>query len=439
MKNIFLIIIYLLPLPLGEGRVRGLILLLFFGLANLSAQETLVPAKEQSEPIALVGGTAHLATGEVIENAVIGFEKGQLTIIGTASNVQLDKSKYKIIDVKGKHIYPGIIAPNTIIGLIEIDAARPTRDFREVGLFNPNVRSIIAYNTDSRVTPTIRSNGILLAQIVPTGGMISGSSSIVELDGWNWEDAAYQIDEGIFMTLPRMFIRKGKNKKWEEQMKSLKKFFDQAKAYSEQKQHTTTNLKFEAMRGLFNKTKSLYIRANYVREIIAAVNVINEYGVKGVIVGGKDSWLLTGLLKANNIAVVLGKTHSLPSRSEVDIDQSFKTPYILQKAGVLYCLSGGGSWEQRNLMFQAGTAAAYGLTKEEALQAITANTARILGIDNRVGTIEKGKDATLIVSSGDVLDMRSSNIEMAFIRGKQIDLNNKQKELYKKFKAKYAE
>jgi len=144
-------------------------------------------------------------------------------------------------------------------------------------------------------------------------------------------------------------------------------------------------------------------------------------------------------LAKKNIPVILGKTHELPGSADADIDQPFKTPAILQKAGVLFCISiPGGFWQERNLSYNAGTMVAYGLTKEQALAAITYNTAKILGVDKKIGSIEKGKDASIIVSSGDVLDMRTSNIEYAFINGRMIDLNNKQKELNLKFSKKYG-
>jgi imidazolonepropionase-like amidohydrolase len=243
-----------------------------------------------------------------------------------------------------------------------------------------------------------------------------------------------------------MYINKSPNAEKEELQKehlekalhNINDLFKNAKAYSMIKNPDEKNLKSESMRRLFDGTKRLYVHCNYVKEIIAAVNFCKEHGIKMVLVGGEDAWRITDLLKANDIPVVLGRTHSLPPREDEDVDLPYKLPYLLQQAGVNYCISVDGFWQVRNLSFNAGTPVAYGLTKEQALSAITLNAAKILGIDNTVGTIEVGKDATLIISDGDALDMKSNNITSAFIRGKNINLDNIQKQLYKKYMDKYG-
>ena len=426
-------------------RALLIIITIFFGLAQINAQVP-SPAPAQQRPVYLVGGTAHTATGEVIENSLIAIEEGKITMIGDMSTITVDMSNGEALDITGKHVYPGLIAPTTNLGLVEIDAVRPTRDVHEVGAFNPNARSIIAYNTDSRIIPTVRSNGVLLAQVMPEGGRIAGQSSVVQLDAWNWEDAVVKADDGIHINWPQRFTRKGwwaamgsiePNEKYAEGVDELKKFFEEAKAYAALAGPEDKNLKFESMKGLFDGTKKAYIHANYARDILAAIDFIREFKLDGVIVGARDSYLVTEALKANDIPVILRSIHSLPGREEDDIDQPYKTPAILHEAGVLYCLSMDGSWNIRNLPFLAGTAAANGLSKEEALQAITSNAAKILGIDEQLGTLEQSRDATLIVTEGDIFDMRSSNVIHAFINGRQIDLHNKQKMLYDKFREKY--
>lgn len=420
--------------------------LLILGSNNfIIAQQT--PAEPQTKPIVLFGATLHTATGDVIQNSAIRFEKGKITFAGAFNDLNYDTTRDEVIDVTDKHVYPGFIAPNAILGLNEIDAVRPTRDHTETGELNPNVRTVIAYSTDSRVIPTVRSNGILLAQITPRGGRISGTSSIVQLDAWNWEDAVYKSDDGIHLIWPKsikehdwlMYDESAspkKNKRHEE-IQELKQFFNSAYNYSKADSHEIKNLKLEAMIGLFDSSKTLFVHVNNVKDIITAINFVKQYKVKMVIIGGKDTWMVTDLLKENNISVILRSSHTLPGNEDEDIDQPFKTAYMLHQAGVLFCFGLDGSWGQRNLPFIAGTAAAYGLTKEEALKAITSNTAKILGIDATVGTLQVNKDATLIVSSGDVLDMKTSNIELAFINGRKIDLDNKQKALYRKYLQKY--
>ncbi|MFT6850090.1 MAG: imidazolonepropionase-like amidohydrolase [Sphingobacteriales bacterium] len=413
------------------------------GTAAMAQQ---VPAKPQQKPIAITGATAHVGNGEVIENAVITFENGKITNILEGSTIRLDPANTDIINATGKHVYPGLIAPNTNLGLAEVEALKQTRDFNELGSMNPNVRALIAYNTDSKVTPTVRSNGVLIAQVTPRGGRISGMSSIMNLDGWNWEDAALLPDDGIYLNWPRMFTYSGwwaapggvkKSENYDKQVDEIKDFFLEAKAYAERKSPNPVNLKMESMRLLFSKNRTLFIRADYVKEIMAAVQFADEMGVKMVIAGGEDAHLATDLLKSKNIAVILTPLHSLPNNDDDDVALPYKRAKLLQDAGVLFCLSVGDFWQQRNLPFQAGTAVAYGLTKEQALQAITLNTAKILSIDGSVGSLKVGKEATLIISEGDILDMRTSNVTHAFISGRQIDLNNKQKDLYNKFKDKY--
>lgn len=428
----------------GSGKIGYITFLLTWLCFSSSLSQVPVPAPPQDYPITLVGGTAHIANGDVIENCVIQFKDGKITFVGKAGeSVPDDNSRF--INIAGKHVYPGIIAPNTTLGLNEIDAVRATRDYRETGTVNPNVRSIISYNTDSRIIPTVRSNGILVAQVIPVGGLISGTSSVVELDAWNWEEAAYKSDLAVHVNWPSIFNTRGwwaepggreENKDYKKTVNELYDYFEQAKAYYAENIHLEKNLRFEAMCGLFNGEKKLIVHTNGSKEIMAAVDFKKYFNLDVIIAGGKDAWMVAGILRQNKIPVILGSLHALPSRAEDDIDLPYKTPYMLHQAGVEFCFSMQGSWEQRNLIFMAGTAAAYGLNKEEALMSITANTARILGLEN-LGTLEAGKDATLIISTGDILDMRTSNIETAFIRGREIDLDNKQKALYRKFRDKY--
>jgi hypothetical protein len=402
-----------------------------------------------------MNGTAHIGNDSIIQNSLIGLKDGKIVLVADATKAKLDKSAYdEVIDAGGKHIYPGFIAPNSTLGLTEIESVRATNDFRETGTTLPNVRSLIAYNTDSKIIPTVRSNGVLLAQITPRGGLVSGTSSIVTLDGWNWEDAAYKTDDGIHINWPTIQSRKyldedniypgpfEKNKDYVKQTDLLKKLFADAKAYTESADKVEANLRFEAMKGIFSGTQTLFIHSNTVKEMVEAINFAKQNKISKVaIVGGKESWMITDLLKQNEIAVIISRLHDLPTYQEDDIDLPYKLPYLLQKGGVLYCLNNEGDMEAmntRNLPFLAGTAAAYGLTKEQALRSITLNTAKILGIDKTTGSIESGKDATLFISIGDALDMRSNNVERAFIKGRDIDLNNDQKVLYEKYKTKYG-
>lgn len=406
------------------------------------AQETISPAAPQEKPVYLTNATIHVGNGQVIENGTIAFSKGKITAVGNNIAAGNDAT---VLDMKGEHLYPGIIAPESNLGLVEFESVRATIDKREVGEMNPSVRSLIAYNADSKVINTLRSNGILLAQITPEGGVISGTSSVVQLDAWNWEDAAYKTDNALHFFLPGLSPVSGRGpgsgdrqKAAMEQIEKVRTFFREAKAYQQEGKHNAVNLKFESMRKLFTREQKLFIHCDLVKEMLVAIDFAKEFQLDVAIVGGTDAWLIADILKQNNIPVILGQPHALPVMQDDDVDQPYKTAAQLQKAGVLFCLSNEGFWQQRNLGFEAGTASAYGLTKEEALTAVTLNAAKILGIDKTTGSLETGKDANIAVSTGDILDMKSSVITRAFIQGREINLDNKQKQLYEKYKKKYG-
>lgn len=418
-----------------------------------TAQETVLPAKPQKGIIYIKNATIHVGNGKVIENGTIKIKDGKIEEVG--ANLPVPADDVSVYDVKGKHVYPGLILPTSSLGLVEISANRATTDVREIGDLNPNVRAIVAYNTDSRVINTLRSNGILLANVVPQGSLLTGSSSVVQLDAWNWEDAAYKTDAGIHLNLPSLMARSGgfrgggfgagpsasqtdPVKEGLEQIEKVKIFFREAKAYQAEGKHEETNLKFEAVKGLFEKKQKLYVNANTVKQILVALDFVKEFGVDMVIVGGSDSYQVADLLKKHNVSVILQQPHSLPTATDDDVDQPYKTAAALQKAGVLFSISDDDSQTRgRNLPFNAGTAAAYGLTKEEALAAITLNAAKIMGVADKTGSIEAGKDANIVVSDGDILDMRTSNVTDAFIQGRKIDLTDKHKLLNERFEQKY--
>ncbi len=399
-----------------------------------------------------MNGVAHLGTGEVLENSYIAIKDGKIELVTDARITKIDISKFDTtINLFGKHIYPGLIAPNCIIGLQEAESIRATSDYAEVGEYNPHIRSLIAYNTDSKILQTVKANGVLYVQATPRDGIISGTSSVLATDGWNWEDAVIKTDDGVHLNFPKSIQKNGwwaeplpsdKNTRYNEELKSLKTFFENAMAYNNTAIPIENNLRYEAMKGLFNGSKALYIHTDYVKDIITAVNFSKQFNIKKtVIVGGKDSYKVTALLHQNNIAVMLNRLHDLPDLPEAETDLGYKLPYLLQKDSVLFCLQNQGDMEAmnaRNIAFLAGTAAAYGLTKEQALQSVTLNSAKILGIDKLVGSIEVGKIASIIVSDGDVLDMKTNNIILAYINGRQIKLSNFQNDLYKKYSDKFG-
>lgn len=429
--------------------MKKIILILFAFVSVASWAQTPVPSKAQAKAIALTGGVAHLGNGQVIKNSVIAFEKGKLTLVTDATTARLDLSKYEVINIDGKHVYPGFILPNSQVGLQEVSSIRAMNDYSERGELNPNVRSIISYNTDSEYIPTYRFNGVLLAETTPTGGVISGSSSVVEMEGWNWEDAAHTVDMGIHMNWPARLRRQfdfntftfaeSPNRDYDKQVGDLELFFAEATSYGKLSSKEA-NLKLEAMQGLFDGKKGLFIHVNNSKEIIESVRFAQRSGVKRiVVVGGLDALWVADFLKENKIPVILPSTHALPARNDDDVDLPYKLPFLLSQAGVTISLSNDDALHgSRNLGFYAGTAVAYGMDKEEALKAITSNTAKALGIDQRVGTLEVGKDATLFVSEGDALDYRTNKLTHAFISGKSVTLPGIQEELYDRYSNKYG-
>lgn len=424
---------------------------IIFFIVNANAQDDVYPAPAYKGLLFITNGTVHTGNGQVLENTSIQVNNGKIEKIG--AGISIPQGDVKVFDAKGKHVYPGLILSDCDLGLKEIaSGVRGSNDYRELGELNPDTRSIVAYNTDSRIINTLKANGILLAGVTPQGSLISGSSSVVQLDAWNYEDAAYKIDNGIHVTLPsflaprggRFFIQQPQpagdpEKRALEKIAQIKSFFAQAKSYLQQTEVDKTNLKLASVKGLFDKTQKLFVHADQVKQMLVAIDFVKEFNFSVVIVGGSESWQIAPLLKQHDIAVILGPEHVLPDNEDEDIDQPFKTPAALQKAGVLFALNDNTTNTRfRNLSFNAGTAATYGLSREEALSSITLNAAKILGIDDKTGSIEVGKDANIVISEGDILDMKNSIVTHAFIQGKLVSLANKQTQLYERYMGKYG-
>lgn len=423
------------------------LLVMFCCVAGAIAQRP-SPAPSRRGSMLVKNGTVHTGTGMVIDEGAVGFRDGRIDYVGYTYGVTAAYDS--VIDAKGMHVYPGLIVTDVTLGLHEIDLVRATSDEDEVGEMEPEVRVLTSYKADSRLIPTVRNNGVLLAQVVPRGGVLSGTSSVMQLDAWDWEDATVKADDGVHLNWPRAFQRTGwwaergetSREKGDERAKKLdamRQFFLKAKAYHEQGASPVVDLRMEAMRGVFDGSKTLFVHADRAREIQEAVLLAKELGVKKlVIAGGYDAWRVADLLRDNKVDVILRRLHSLPMREEEDVDLPYRLPSLLKEKGIRYCLSYEGDMERmgsRNLAFTAGTAAAYGLSEEEALQAITLGPARILGIEKDYGSLEAGKSATLFISTGPALDMRTNNVVHAFIQGRHISLDDHQKKLYRQYRA----
>lgn len=420
--------------------------LLAFVVVQVYAQNP-APANKQNKPTAIVNARIVVGNGSIIEKGTLAFKNGIIEQVG--DNITLG-SEYKIIDANGKSIYPGLISPNSQVGLNEIAAVRTTQDYNEIGDYNPNVRALVAYNTDSEVIPTVRSNGVLVAQVTPEGGVIAGTSSVVYNDGWNWEDAVVKVDEGIWMNWPNLVersfnretftVEEKKNEKYDQLLKEIENLFVDAKAYGDVKIAENANLKLKALEGLFNGNKTLYINASNGKQLVEAIKLTEKVGIQKIVfVGVENAELAYGLLKQKNIPVIVNSTHRMPSREDYGVWSAYELPKKLVDAGILVGMYYNDSyWRSRNLGFVAGNAAAHGLSKTDALKMITINNAKILGIDSILGSLEIGKHATFLITDGDILDMKSANVLNAYIKGGEVDLDDKQKRLYQKYKTKYG-
>ena len=420
----------------------------FFASVSIYAQQ--IPAPKQTKSVLILNATAHLGNGTVIQNSAIGFKDGKITLVADATTIRLAANAYDTtIDASGKHVYPGFIAANTTLGLVEIDAVKSSDDQEEIGSFNPNVRSIIAYNSESKVVETVRPNGILIAQVTPRGGRISGTSSIVQLDAWSWQDAIVKENDGIHLNFPSSFKRSGSwfepglieaNKDYPKQAEEINAFLINAKVYN-QGSSKERNIVLEATKGLFDGTQTLYIHADEEKQIVDAIQLAVDNQIKKiVIVGGFEAYKAADALQKYNVGVLLRRVHDMPTSDDQDVNLPYKMAKILTDKGIVVGLENSGDHERmsvRNLPFLAGTCAAFGLDKEKAVQLITLNTAKLLGIDTSCGTLETGKDATLFISEGDALDMRTNKLTSAFIQGRTIILETFQTKLNDKFKAKF--
>lgn len=415
-----------------------------FALAN--AQQT--PAANQSKSLLIQGATLHIGNGSVLENAELGIADGKIVEVGAVGSSQNNYDT--TIDASGKHLYPGFIAANSTVGMVEIDAIRPTNDLNEIGTFLPHIRTIIAYNAESKVVESLRPNGILTAQIVPTRGRIAGSSSVVQLDAWNWEDASLKTDEGIHLYWPRSYRRgnssKGEDplvydqKNYNKQVEELKQYLIEAKTF--QAGEKQKNLPHAALAGAYSGAQQVYLHAKEKRQILDGIDLLKKQGIQRIVlVGGDDAHLILPYLKKQAIPVIVSRPHRLPNSADEDVKLPFKMAKLLMDAGLTITIDVSGRMERmntRNLPFYAGTFAAYGVEKEKAVEMITLNAAKILGIDDRLGSLEVGKDATLFIAEGDALDMRTNQLSHAFIQGREISLETHQTELWKRYMEKFS-
>ncbi|MDX3773265.1 amidohydrolase family protein [Chromatiaceae bacterium AAb-1] len=428
-------------------KVLSLTSLLAVIAAGASAHD-LIPGKAQTAPVLLKGLTVHTVTNGVQEQTDVLFEQGKITAIG--QNLSAPAGA-EVLELQGKHLYPGLIASANQLGLIEIEAVRSTNDTTEITQTNPDIRAKVAYNADSEVIPTIRSNGFSYSLIYPAGEMLMGQSALMQLDAWNYLDAVVSDKTGMHVRWPNAGSLGSRwnpkpaaevRKENEQKLKQLQQHFKNAKAYFDAEQaglNRGVDSRWQAMIPVFKGELPLFVHADDERQIRQAMLLATEYGLKLNIVGGRDSWRMAEELAAADVAVIYTSPYGLPTRADEAYNQAFRTPAVLAQAGVNFALSLDGYWDTRNVVYAAGQATAFGLTPEQALRSVTINAAQIAGVADRIGSIEVGKAASLVVSDGDIFDYLTHKVRYMWIDGRAVDLNNRNKQLHDKYQQRYQQ
>lgn len=443
-------------------------------------QDLVHKAPPQSRPVLITGATIHPISGPVIGRGFIAFDNGRITALGPIEQQPASSQGHETIDATGKHVYPGLIAAYSQLGLTEISAARATLDYAEVGQATPEVRAVVAVNPDSTLIPVARTNGVMLAGVFPTtnltgqtsyfdgpGGIVPGRAGVITLDGWTWEQMAIEPDAGLVVNWPNIrpvtarWMSRGRDEQREQTEHTLRiidQLFTDARAYRDARDRApsgstpstlASDLRFEAMRTVLapaadtpaaaQAQRPVFVLANDYDQIVSAVAFADRHDLRLVIVGGMDAHLCTDLLKQHDVAVIVTGVYRFPKRADGDYDEPFSLPAKLHSAGVRFCLSSGEeAANERNLPYAAATAVAFGLPHDQAIRAITLSSAEILGVADRYGALQPDHSATLIVTDGDVLEVTTA-VEHAFIDGRRINLNNKQIELEKKYREKYRQ
>jgi imidazolonepropionase-like amidohydrolase len=416
-----------------------------------------IPGAAQDHPIALVGGTIHPVSGPAIEGGTLLFDAGKIVAVGQVVELPAGAER---VDVSGRHVYPGLVDANSQLGLVEVPTIRGSRDQSETGLVNPNVRAEVAFNPDSELIPVGRSGGVLSVLTVPSGGLLRGLSACMQLDGWTWEDMCLKGSIGLHVSWPRMqpieawWLEESADRQTQDRdraLETIRQAFADARAYRTARQacadgkgpEPARDARWEAMIGVLEGKVPVLVDADDVQQIQAALALAEREGLRAVIVGGYDAAECAALLKKNDVPVILGGVHRLPRRRDEDYDAAFTLPARLREAGIRFCIAGeiGGSSGSlpsnlRNLPYHAATAAAYGLPADEALKSITLYPAQILGVADSIGSLEPGKDATLIVTDGDPLEI-TTHVTAAYIQGRAVSLADRHKRLWEKYKEKY--
>jgi len=403
--------------------------------------------------IALVGGTVHPVTSAPIENGVVVFTEGRISAVG-GPDTTIPAGAQRV-DAIGKHVYPGMISANSVVGLTEIGAVGVSNDQSEMGDINANVRAEVAVNPESELIPVARGNGVLYAVTAPRGGLITGTSALLRLDGWTWEGLTAASPVAMHVRFPsyrssgRRFGggpggRAQGGGRQQEQLDTINAALDAARAYATAKHaeaeggpwHATDPV-LASLVPVIEGDVPLIVSTSGTRAIKEAVEWGAEQGLRIVLLDSGDAWRVADFLAEHDVPVIVDNVLTMPSRPDEPYDSSYARAGLLHAAGVKFAIASGGAGGDgtnvRNLPFHAGISAAFGLPREEALRAVTIYPAQILGLDQDLGSIEVGKIASLVVTDGDILEIRSHVLE-EYIDGRPVDLSSKHTRLWEKYR-----
>jgi imidazolonepropionase-like amidohydrolase len=410
-------------------------------IANASPE---IPGAPQSKPIAIVNGTVHPISSKPLENATVLFSGGRIVAVGIAVDLPEGTT---VVDAKDRHVYPGLFNTDGALGLIEINAVRATIDNREIGDFNPNVRAEVAINPDSELIPVTRAGGVLLNLTKPSGGTVAGTSAVLQLDGWTWEDMTLHAPTGMHLSWPSLSgggyfdeEDEDRQKRSADKLREIEQYFEEASVYDRARTanpQLAVDLRWEAMRAVLSRRAPLIVDVDAAAEIQSVVAFASRRNLRLIISGGYDAAECATLLRDQDVPVILTGIYRLPRRRSDPYDHPFTLPERLRTANVKFCIAGSAKFDAaniRNLPQHAAMAAAFGLSREDALRAVTLSPAEILGVADRVGSLTEGKDATLIIANGDILEP-ATNVVAAYIQGREVDLANRHQRLYHKYQA----
>jgi imidazolonepropionase-like amidohydrolase len=414
----------------------------------------MIAASAQAAPVAIVGGTIHPISGPPIERGVLLFEDGKILAVGAEGSVSVPRQAVRV-DAAGLHVWPGMIDAYSTIGLREISSVRGTLDITESGQINPNARAEVAVNASSTHVPVTRANGVLLAATVPSGSMVPGSAAVIALDGWTWEDMVRKAPAGLVIRWPEMgpkvrasqFAggeRESGGDGWEERVARLDEMVAEARSYSSGRVSKSISrdkdVRWESLQSIMEQKTRVWIEASTLPQIRAAIDWSEKHGLPMALIDGGgavgDAWRIAPELAERKIPVFV-QTTRMPRRNYEPYDTPFAAPAKLHEAGVRVVFGSWGDANARNLPSEAARAVAFGLPREAAEHALTLGAAEVLGIDDRYGSLEPGKSATVIVIDGDLLETRM-NVKRAYLDGNELDLSSRHTELWKKWSARPA-